>query len=73
MKYNKVYVSTCPDVGENKGGYYCQVYSDEDMTIQIDDFCIHPDDCDCSDDNAIERFIIEYTKIYDDESIWNTV
>ena len=44
MEYKGYYISTTPDVGPNQGGYYCQVYDDEDMTNQIDDFCIHPDE-----------------------------
>lgn len=38
---SKIYVSTCPDVGENEGGYYCIIFADEDYTIQIDDFVVH--------------------------------
>ena len=36
-----VYISTIPDYGDNFGGYYCQVYADESMDEQLDDFCIH--------------------------------
>lgn len=39
-----VWVTTTPDCGENTGGFYCQVYADEDWTEQIDDFCIHPEE-----------------------------
>jgi hypothetical protein len=38
-----VEVTFCDDVGENKGGYYCQIhllYEDD----AIDDFVIHKDD-----------------------------
>jgi len=64
MKYGKVWVSTTPDCGENQGGYYCMVYSDEDMTNQIDDFCTHPEDCDCTNLDEIEKFIEQYVKMY---------
>lgn len=64
MKYGKVYISTTPDYGENLGGYYCQVYKDEDMDYQVDDFCIHTDDCDCTDSKEVEKFIEEYSKMY---------
>lgn len=64
MKYGKVWVSTTPDCDENLGGYYCQVYSDEDMENQIDDFCIHTDDCDCKNQEEVEKFIKEYTEMY---------
>ena len=38
-----VYVTFTDDVGENKGGYYCEVYSDVNCDTQIDFFCIHID------------------------------
>jgi len=44
MEYKGVYISLTPDCGPNEGGYYCQVYKDEDMNCQIDDFCIHSDE-----------------------------
>lgn len=44
MKYRGLFISVTPDCDENTGGYYCQVYTDEDMANQIDDFCIHPDE-----------------------------
>lgn len=39
-----------PDCEPNEGGYYCQVYADEDYGDQIDDFCIHPDELEENDD-----------------------
>ena len=36
----KVYISFCDDVGENKGGYYCQVYADSNCDNEIDNFVI---------------------------------
>lgn len=44
MEYRGLYISTTEDCGENLGGYYCQVYVDEGMSDEIDDFCIHPDE-----------------------------
>ena len=60
MKIGNVYVHYIPDCGENTGGYYCEVYSDEDMEDQIDSFCIHPDDCDCTNEDEVVRYIKEY-------------
>ena len=40
MKYKGLYISITPDCDPNEGGYYCQVYDDEDMANQIDD-CSH--------------------------------
>ena len=65
MRYGNVYVSCIADCGDNTGGCYCQVYSDENMENQIDDFCIHPDDCDCTNENEVEAFIKEYVRQYE--------
>ena len=50
MEYKGLYISTTSDVGPNQGGYYCQVYEDEDMENQIDDFCIHPEELEVNPD-----------------------
>lgn len=64
MKYGKVWISMTSDCDENLGGYYCQIYNDKEMENQIDDFCIHTNDCDCSNQEEVEIFIREYTKQY---------
>ena len=64
MKCGKVWVSMTNDCDENKGGYFCQVYADEDMEIEIDYFCIHTDDCDCNNQEEVEKFINQYTEMY---------
>lgn len=64
MKYENIWISMTPDCGENKGGYYCQTYSDEEMDNQIDDFCIHTDDCNCNNQEDVENFIKRYAKCY---------
>ena len=63
-KYGKVYITKTPDCGENLGGYYCQVYADENFENEIDDFVIHTDDCNCNDDKDVDRFIQNYAKMY---------
>lgn len=40
----KVYISFCDDCDINKGGYYCQVYDNEDMDNEIDNFVIQAED-----------------------------
>lgn len=40
----KVYISFCEDCDINKGGYYCQVYDNEDMDNEIDNFVIQAED-----------------------------
>ena len=39
-----VYITMIEDCNENKGGFYCQVYQDETLKNEIDDFCIHNDE-----------------------------
>lgn len=51
----KVRLEFVPDVEPNEGGYYVEVYH-EDKEDRFDDFCVHPDDCDCDDDKTVERF-----------------
>ena len=36
----KIYVSVEPDNGNNKGGYFCQMYWDEQKEFFIDSFTI---------------------------------
>lgn len=47
------------DCEENEGGYYVEIY-DSDMNVVLDDFCIHTDDCDCNDWNAVENYVKQY-------------
>ena len=64
MKCGNVWISCIDDIGENKNGYFCQVYADEDMSKEIDYFIIHPWDCDCTDEKEVEKFIEECAKMY---------
>lgn len=43
------------DVEPNAGGYFVEVYRDDDELLgdKLDDFCIHPTDCDCSNWDAV--------------------
>ena len=64
MQCGKVWVSCTEDCDENKGGYFCEVYDDENMDNRIDYFCVHPEDCDCSNYESVEKFIREYAEMY---------
>ena len=59
-KRTEVYVSFVEDCEDNEGGYYCEVWDSEDMAKQLDNFCIHTNDCDCNDWDAIEEFAMNY-------------
>jgi hypothetical protein len=39
-KGNIYYVSKCDDCGDNVGGYFCQVYRDENLEDEIDNFVV---------------------------------
>lgn len=64
MQYGKVWITYIKDCGENEGGYFCEVYADEDYNERIDYFCIHPEDCDCTNEDEVENFIEEYSQMY---------
>ena len=38
---NTVYVTFCDDTEPNKGGYYCQIYSDYNLDDEVDNLVIH--------------------------------
>lgn len=69
-KGKMVFVTTIEDCDENQGGLFCQVYADRNFDKEIDNFCVHPDDCDCGSDTAVEAFVQRYVKSqeYDDDS-----
>lgn len=56
----KVHLSFVKDVEPNEGGYYVEVYNDINLENKIDDFCIHPTDCDCSNFTSVEHYAREY-------------
>lgn len=72
MNYKEFYISRTEDCDENIGGYFCQVYADENMDYEIDNFCIHKEDLDkhrYAKENDLlnnEDLIIEYINNYFD-------
>ena len=40
MDYKNIRISCIPDCGENEGGYFCEVHT-QDCDDRIDYFCIH--------------------------------
>ena len=57
-KGQKVHLSFVNDVEPNKGGYYVEVYNN--LESKIDDFCIHPTDCNCSSLYEVDKYAREY-------------
>lgn len=57
-----VWVSSTYDCEPNLGGFFCQVYLDEDCEYEIDDFVVPASVVDANDD---EKFIVEYINTTD--------
>lgn len=55
-----VWVAFNPDCEYNTGGFYCEIWENPDMDCLLDDFCIHIDDCDCTDLDAVEQYAKDY-------------
>ena len=55
----KVYLAFHEDVAPNLGGYWVEIYLDPNGD-RHDDFCIHPEDCDCSDFVKVVMFADDY-------------
>lgn len=58
MRFNDYYIHYVNDCGENTGGYYCMVYSDEFMENEIDTFCVYAEDLKANPD--VEYWIRKY-------------
>lgn len=58
----EVWVSRCYDCEPNLGGFFCQVYLDEDCEYEIDDFVVPASVVDANDD---EKFIVEHINTTD--------
>lgn len=58
-KGTPVWVSTIEDVEPNKGGLYCEIYLNF-FGDRYDDFCIHAEDCDCTNDKAVIAYVRNY-------------
>jgi hypothetical protein len=58
----EVWVSRCYDCEPNLGGFFCQVYLDEDCEYEIDNFVVPAAVVDA---NVDERFIVAYINATD--------
>lgn len=58
----KVWFNFIEDCEDNEGGYFVMVYpSPDEMSCDyFDYFCVHPEDCDCRDWDAVENYCKEY-------------
>lgn len=69
----ELFITLADDCGENKGGYFCRVYLDEDCSEDYDYFVIHKEDLDCviDKDEYIQLCCENYAKGFDDAPILN--
>lgn len=58
-KGTRVWMSYIPDCEDNTGGFYVEVYLNQ-YGDRYDYFCVHPEDCDCKNSEAVEKFMKEY-------------
>ena len=62
-----LYIALTADCDENAGGYYCEVYLEDNVdSFEYDNFVIHNDD-----KRTIEECCIEYAKGVDDSMMLN--
>ena len=69
----ELFITLCDDIDDNKGGYFCQVYLDEDCSEDYDYFVIHKEDLECceNEDEYIQICCENYAKGFDDAPILN--
>ncbi len=69
----QLYISMTEDCFPNEGGYYCEVYRDEDGMEEFDNFVIHKEDLDCfaNKKEGIEELCRAYAEGVDDMPILN--
>ena len=68
-----LFISLCDDCFPNEGGYYCEVFLDEDYIEEYDNFVIHKKDLDCvvNKDEFIQICCENYAKSVDDMPFLN--
>lgn len=59
-KGTKVCLCFVDDCEDNEGGFFVEVYEYPGTGDYFDYFCIHKEDCDCKDMNAVEEFAKKY-------------
>ena len=69
----ELFISLLDDIGENAGGYFCQVCLDEDGEQEYDYFVIHIEDLNCVEnkDEYIQICCENYANGFDDAPILN--
>ena len=67
----QLYITMTEDCFPNEGGYYCEVYRDEDAIEEFDNFVIHKEDLDCfaNKEEGIKELCRAYAEGVDDMTI----
>ena len=54
-----VWLAFVPDCEYNTGGWYVEVYLNQ-YGDRYDEFCVHLEECDCTEMNAVEQYAKDY-------------
>lgn len=57
-----LYYDVQNDCDENYGGYFVEVYTDINFIHRLDYFCVHPEDCDCKNEDAVYDYVRQYIR-----------
>lgn len=70
---HKVYLDYIEDCEDNEGGFFVMVYAYEDSLScdYFDYFCIHTDDCDCTNYDEVEKYAVKYVADEDYSDYFN--
>lgn len=56
VKYNGYYITSTPDIEENAGGRFYQVYSDESCDNEVDNFCLSKEQL-ADEDKLVRQYV----------------
>lgn len=66
IKHNGYYITSTPDVEENAGGRFYQVYSDESCDNEVDNFCLSREQL-ADEDKLVRQYV---DKLADDTGVY---
>lgn len=56
IKHNGYYITSTPDVEENAGGRFYQIYSDESCNNEVDNFCLSKEQL-ADEDKLVRQYV----------------
>ena len=57
-----LYFDVREDHDENYNGYFVEVYTDINFKHRLDYFSVHPEDCDCNDEDAVYDYVRKHIR-----------